>query len=278
MKRTFLHNLNSSFTLWFDHTLLNDGEAFRNYSGSLYEIKDDRFASFANYSSPFKQWVFDSSVSGAEIPSGVLLNGSFIEKGTQGLHIDYNNGRTLFESGNPSGQVSASYSVKEFNIYRTNKSDQELVLDTKFEFNPKFGQNLGGISPTSIVAPCVFIKLKFFENEPFEFAGMDQSVVHYRCIVIAQNEFQLDGLGNIFVDKKDKNFLVLDKTPLNEYGDTKQKTFNYKEEIQNNFEYNKLAYIDRVDITRMIEVDTRTLNPDMKVGFLDFEIKVARFT
>ena len=46
MQRAFIHNLMSSFTLWFDHTLLEEGVAFKNVSSSLYASQDPRRSSY----------------------------------------------------------------------------------------------------------------------------------------------------------------------------------------------------------------------------------------
>ena len=50
------------------------------------------------YSSPHKQWVFDESVEGAQIPSGIYNNGEFIERGDNGLILDFDDGRVILDS------------------------------------------------------------------------------------------------------------------------------------------------------------------------------------
>jgi hypothetical protein len=113
--------------LWADNFITNKGEAFQNHTAPLYPMgTDDRLGDgFVAYSSPHKQWVFDESVNGAQIPSGIYNNGNFINRGDDGLILDFDNGRVMldasFGENNPS--LSGTYSVKEFNFYITNQTE-----------------------------------------------------------------------------------------------------------------------------------------------------------
>ncbi len=132
MKASFLNNLMSSFYLWLDHKILNDGEAFINYSGSLYEDYDPNYDGISSiYSSPFRQWVYDSSIIGANIPSGVTLNNNtFLPRGTSGLSLDFNKGRVIFDSNLVANKnLSANFAFKEFNLYYTNEKDEQLLFE-----------------------------------------------------------------------------------------------------------------------------------------------------
>ena len=65
MKPQYQHELMTSFMLWFDHELLQKGEAYSNQTGVLYYDNDSRLPSpYKAYSSPYKQWVNDSSITG----------------------------------------------------------------------------------------------------------------------------------------------------------------------------------------------------------------------
>ena len=55
--------------LWFDHELLQKGEAYSNQTGVLYYDNDTRLpSSYKAYSSCYKQWVNDSSITGETNP------------------------------------------------------------------------------------------------------------------------------------------------------------------------------------------------------------------
>jgi hypothetical protein len=280
MKRQILHDILSSFTLWFEHSLLDAGQAYTNNSGNFYYVTDDTFPTYTIFSAPFKQLVYDYSVSGAEVPSGIYVNNSFIPRSGSGLIIDYNNGRVLFPSGSgdPSWNVSGNYSVKEFNIYRTTRSDEELIFNNKYMFNPPFPQVATGIAAGSVVAPAIFLKLVNMSNDPFEIGGMNESIINIRAIILSDKDFTIDGVGNIFTDTKFDNFVIIPKTPLNEFGDTKGGYYNYNDWMTGYFAPNTIPYISDVNFSKLLTVGMRDIDPDLKVGFLDFQVKHPRFT
>ena len=111
MKEQFQHKITNSFILWFDNFLLTKGEAFSNKTGTLFNYTDSRLDSrFTPYGSAYKQWVTDSSVTGATIPSGVFINGNFSGR-DDGVVLDFDNGRALI-----SGDVTTSTVTGEFAV------------------------------------------------------------------------------------------------------------------------------------------------------------------
>ena len=123
MKPQFQHTLVTSFYLWFDNYLQKYGEAYKNKTGIFYNMSDDRLDSSYNvYSSPYKQFIFDSGLNsgvsnyqGTEGPlvidriSGQREGGTAFEiaRGTSGLTIDYDNGRVFF-TGDDSIKMAAA--------------------------------------------------------------------------------------------------------------------------------------------------------------------------
>ena len=78
MIEQFQHKLTTSFFLWFDNFLLEKGEAYTNSTGEFFYYDDPRLdATYKAYGSPYKQWVTDSSITDAIIPTGVFINDSF---------------------------------------------------------------------------------------------------------------------------------------------------------------------------------------------------------
>ena len=119
MKPSYMTNLMSSFYLWLDHELASVGQGFQVTSGRLYPVQDSNYGGYNVYSSPFRQWITDSSVSGAVVPSGVYFNGTFIPKGS-GVTINYNKGEVLLNTGlGRPNTITAQYAKKDFNIYYT---------------------------------------------------------------------------------------------------------------------------------------------------------------
>jgi hypothetical protein len=284
MKRDFIHDLTASFSLWFDNRLLTEGEAFTNVSGQLYKTNDPNYASSLVFAGPYKQWVYDSAVPSADIPEGVYYNGSFKDRTFNGLKLDFQNGRAIFSSGSPSATVTAAYARKDFNIYTTTKSDYELLIETSYAINPSIGPGTSGLSADTIVAPCIFIKLKGFQNEELSLGGMDSTTINLRAVILSDDEFKLNGAGNIFVDLYDTNFLIFNTTPpLNRYNDIKNGHYNYLDSVGSGFAPEKLAYIHKVSFSRLNltpgNTDAAVLDkfPDLHIGFLDFVIKVGRW-
>ena len=104
MKAAFSHNLINSFFLWFDNFLLKKADAHKTYTTKLYNYSDERLGGDKIvYGSPYKQWVYDQSITGATIPSGLTIDGSFLSTGTSGMQFDFDNGRVIFNSGVSSG-------------------------------------------------------------------------------------------------------------------------------------------------------------------------------
>ena len=96
MKPQFQHEVTTSFVLWLDHYLLEKGTAFKNVTSDLYYLEDDRMPGFHTYSSPYKQWIFDKSVTDSKVPDKVTSSTGDITR-NDGLIIDYENGRVLFQ-------------------------------------------------------------------------------------------------------------------------------------------------------------------------------------
>ena len=275
MKRSFIHDLHSSFTIWFDHTLLQKGEAFTNVSGSLYKMADPNISGFNIWGSPYKQWVYDSSVSGVNIPSGISSNAGVINRSGNSNILDFERGRFL-TTGSLSS-VSCSYSVKDFNIYTTNKSDQELVFENRYLVNPSSPQVATGVREDKLIAPCIFIKIKKFSNKEFSYGGNDMTTVNLRAVIISDDEYKLNSVGNIFVDKKHTNFLLLDSTPINRYGDIKNGYYNYNSTVISQQSSDKIAHIEEAVFTKLAQSAVSEKQPDMYIGFLDFNVDISRW-
>ena len=101
----------------------------------------------------------DESIEGANIPSGVYDNGTFVPRGQDGLKIDFDNGRVIFDSsfGANKTTLSGDYTVKDFNFYITNQTEEQLIVESKFDSNSRFKQSLGGIEPYKQVIPAIFV-------------------------------------------------------------------------------------------------------------------------
>ena len=151
--------------LWFDNHLLQKGEAYSNQTGYLYHFEDDRLpSSYKVYASPFKQWVNDSSIAGDENP---IIPSSFNGSGrAEGLVFDFENGR-IIDTGNNFGEnetLSGTFAVKDFNIYLTNETEEDLILENKFNLNSRYVQSPSPIDPYDQVVPAIFINSEYMKK------------------------------------------------------------------------------------------------------------------
>lgn len=276
MKSQFLHNINNSFRLWFEHELLQEGQAFRNVSGSLYSV-ETKFNNKYSYSNPYGQFVYDSSVSGANIITGAYVNGVYNSRGTNGLSIDYNNGNVLFNSAQ--NNVTANYSVKEYSIYSTTRPDAALLMEEKQRFNPKFIVDpVKGIPEDTNIGPLIYLRRDSYTNEPFALGGMDNSTTIYRAIIFAPDDFSLDGVASIFGDSARKNLMLLTNNSFNRYGDViNGPSYNYLNDVNNNFHNENLVSITDVDYYRFDANTEVSLDKDSSMGVLEFILELPRY-
>jgi|LakMenEpi06Jul12_1017403.scaffolds.fasta_scaffold00049_5 hypothetical protein len=280
MKSSFHNKLLSSFYLWFDHRIAAIGGGFYNHSGALYQTQDPNFDNNTSiYASPYRQWVYDSSVPGAFIPSGIYVDNTEIDKATSGLAIDFNKGRVIFDNHTVNVKnISAKFSYKEYNLYYTDEKEETLLFEkapTIMSMVKSATQPLGYLD---IPFPCIFIKNTFNQNEPFAFGGQHSTSTSIRCIVLASNSFSLDSLSSIMTDSLHQNFPVLESSelPFNRFGDLRNINFNYID-VCKTAPRNNLAFIEKVSVSKLEEIDNGKMNKKCISAFIDFDISNIRY-
>lgn len=274
MKPSFSNELSSSFVLFLDHELCKKGEAFENvYSGQLYPSSDPYFPNQTIYQSDFKQWIFDSSLTGfgAIQASGIYNSGNFIAKNQSGLKIDYGNGRVFLTGSFPKKlkSLTANFSKKDFNIYLTSKDDSEIFLERNTE---------SGTKNKIDQYPLIYVKNFYGVNNPFAFGGTDESTYEYRCTVLSDSSFKLDAALSIMQDSSKKTFhkFASSGIPFNVFGDFKSgiSGFNYEEFC--NSSSDDSIYIESVKISKFDERVNKMIKEDVWGGFADFTLKSIR--
>jgi hypothetical protein len=283
----FQHKLSSSFLLWFDNYLLTKGQAYTNTTGRFYYYQDERIPdTYKVFGSPYKQWVSDYSITGATIPSGVFINGSFSGRATGSNNstssriLDFDNGRALISGAATGAVVTGAFATKDFSVYYSNETEEDLLIENKFIAQSKIGTNLSPtyVQPYDQVVPAIYICNSSFENKPFAFGGMDQTTTNLNAVVIAENPYQLDGVLSIFADSKNESIVDVpfDSYPFTEYGDLKSGYYNYqnlKTQYQNNNKY----FVERVKTSKMNDKPRKSLVNDLYVGFIDFDVSIMRY-
>jgi len=279
MKEQFQHKLTTSFFLWFDNFLLKKGEAYTNRTGEFFYYDDPRLDStYVAYGSPFKQWVTDSSITGATIPSGVYVNGTFSGRNS-GVVLDYENGRALVSGSNIGASITGEFSVKDFNTYITNDTEEDLIVENKYMVNSRLPSGpYNYIEPYDDVVPAIFLSTSDSVNKPFAFGGEQETSVQVKAVILAEDTYQLDGVLSIFMDSIDEVITPIPMTgyPTTELGDLKNDSYSYTG-TTDGYSTETKFYINNVTTSKLTDRDRKSLANEMYIGFLDFDIQQHRY-
>lgn len=224
----------SSFVLWLDHEILTRGSAYTNYSSKLYRMPTN-INGYTTYSTPFAQLVNDFSINGANIPTGLYLNNTFVAVGQSGLvGINHSKGQAYFSTGLPSNvTVSGNYAVKDVNVVMPNISDASVLFETKLGIRNKTNisaNNYTGIGNAELTYPAIFVRNIGGNNVPFAFGGTDETTIEVELYIFADSQYLLDATKSIIKDRK-YNYIPLiseNNMPFNNIGTFKGNTgYNY---------------------------------------------------
>ena len=279
MKSQYENKVLSSFLLWFDHTLLDKGDAFTNH-GSKFYTTDGLYYNYFAYGAPFKQFVTDSSINNADIITGVHVGSSFYKTGEGNVvDINYDQGQVYFSSTQGSSVISGDYAVKDLNVYLTSKAEQEILFEDKIDLRPSTAQTQTGLASNVSTYPAVFIKNNGGKNEPFAFGGEDATITNVRAIALADSQFNLDAMCSIFKDQVRNNVTVIpdDKYPFNALGGLKSGVYNYTGLVNG---MQDEVYIKDVEVSRFslgYMENLNNTNPDVFKAIIDFELEGYRF-
>lgn len=276
----FSHEVQSSVALWMDHYLLDKAQAYTNTTGRFYYTPDTQIPTFRGFSSTQKSFVADSSVSGANIFSGVWVGNSFSGR-SNNLFLDYDNGRVLASGLSTAAQPTGSFAVKEFNVYTTSDSIHDLIVERPFQTAPKVGTNATktGIAPYQPVVPAVFVGIQKSENEPFAFGGMDTTTVRINATIFCEDSYQLDGIMGLFADAQYKTIahIPFTQTPYNEFGDLKTGYYSYNDLSSQWLASGLPLYVEKVSTAKASDSLRKSIQSELFIGMVDFEITQQRY-
>lgn len=264
MKETLNHSVVSSMYLWLDNKLVEKGEGFINYSGAL-----NKYGTSHLY--PYRQLVYDSSVSGVTFASGVFIGGVF-----SGLPIDYLNGRVLYSG---SSAVSGRFAAKEINVYTSTRSEQKILFESRFQQNPKANTPFTGYNPNDYIFPCAILKVGAGGNESISFDGACVTTIPVRVMLVCETEFQYHAAVSVLRDAYETHIPMFSTTqlPFTSSG-TLKGSFDYSASgslISQNS--NNLAYVKGVEISDFDPRVNNEIAPNVVAGFVDFELECLRF-
>ena len=230
------------------------------------------------YGSPYKQWVTDSSITGATIPTGVHF-GTDTSGRSDGITFDFDNGRVLVEDSVTGSTITGEFAVKDFSIYLTNDTEDDLIVENKYVVNSRLPSGpLTYIEPYDDVVPAVFISTSQSDNTPFAFGGMQDTKVQIKAVVIAEDTYQLDGVLSIFMDSIDETIVPVPMSgyPITELGDLKGDSYNYTG-TTDNYTGGIDFYIEKVRTSKLSDRTRRELANELYIGFIDFDLQQHRY-
>lgn len=229
MKTQLDHRILSSFLLMIDHEIQSKGNAYQNITAQFYPTYSDTSNRYA-YSTPYRPLCNDISITGANILSGVYLNGTYVNVGQSGLvAINHYKGALYFTGKLPANTViSGAAARKEFSIKMTNKQDWKVLFDTyQSVVSNEHPVPTTGVPLDTQTSPIIFLHARNQENKPFGFAKLDNQTVEVRAIVIADNEFQRAGACSILKNLNYTPIPLVNTTPFNSIGDMTGVNYNY---------------------------------------------------
>jgi hypothetical protein len=219
----------SSFLLWIDHQIQSNGQAFTNVPMRFYPTTSP-YSGYGTYTTQYKPICNDTAVSGANILSGVYLNGNYVSVGQSGLKAINHYKGALYFSGQlpPSTVISGNGALKEINVKLTDKTDWHILFETQYVPN---GTNpvppTTGLKIDSENTPILFLRVKGQENRPFGFAKLDNQTIYMRAILIADNEFQKIGVTSLLKNLNLTSFPIVTSTPFDSLGNMTGLNYNY---------------------------------------------------
>ena len=272
------NKLFSSMMLAFDHQLLSNGRAFTNYSGLLYPTPS-HIGGYNLFTTPYKQLVNDISITGANIMSGVYVNGVLRKPTTSmgpanpfGLNsINITEGQAFF-LGSPT-TVSGIYSVKDYNLYITSEPEEKLLFESKMFVRPRIPQTLTGLPQDAQTCPAVFVKPVRGENIPFCLGGGRNKSFDIRAMVFGDSEYSMNAVCDILMDMAHIYYEVIDPAalPFNAWGAFTGVNYDYHSLTQNNSIGR--TYVNKVKVSMLMSArQFSEVNPKLFPAFVDFEL------
>ena len=289
MKYQYEHSLTSSFYLWFENHLLTDnvqaystGNANNFTAVTVNEVPNDYIA----YQGEFRQLVAEQNVHGPN--SGYFVGGNFVtgDYNQTNNYIDYYNGRIIVPFASGSGlAITANSTVKEINTYIADDGEETIILHSEFR---ELGQSDNYLyNQTSLldediyILPACFISLANSHNKELCFGGEEETINRIRVMVIATDNYYLDGILGTFKDQERAHFanINFESFPYGQFFSLKTFPYNYVNLVDSQTESdqtkNKIIKVTASKLTNDIEHES--LGKDLKIGFLEFDISTYRF-
>lgn len=270
----------SSFVLWLSNKLQRAG-GYENYSGRFYPISSP-YSSYYTYGISSPQLLYDSSVSGANIITGLYINNTQITTGVSGLQsFDYNRGYVIFNQNVNNYVISGYFAVSSPNVKLTYDNDEGVLFKTRYQLKPKYTQIPTGVPDGTVLFPIVYARMEGSDNEPFAFGGQDTTNLNIRCIILMDSLYSLHAVEGILRDSVRTPIALLDVAdqPFNVFGGLKNGSFNYTGIATAKISEQNFMFVEDVKIPRYSQnftVDQKLLPSNVYFNFADFTLTKVR--
>lgn len=289
MKPQFEHTLVSSFYLWFENHLLSDNvKAYTtNNSNNFTAITvNDVPDSYIAYQGEFRQLVAEQNVD--VVNSGYFVGGDFMtgDSSATNVYTDYDNGRLIFPFASGSGlSITANSTVKQVNTYFADEGEENIILHANFieagqTDNYLYNQTELLDEPTYILPAC-FISFINGKNKEFCLGGEENTTNRIRVMVVATDNYFLDGILGTFKDRERDSFthIPFEDYPYGIFGSIKSFPYDYSalDAAQVEADRNK-SKIVKVQTSKLNNgIQHESLGRSLKIGFIDFDVSTYRF-
>ena len=301
----------SSMLLFLDHEICSKGEAFTNitdhpiysidvnYSNLIYDPSIiPPYSETSNeinvYALPFKQIIIDESITGANLCKGISVDGGggpiFVSPGVPSRDgktwspesqnanplncILHHKGQFLLVEDLSPYSLTVTAAVKDFNIYISSKFEEDLLINTKYQLNPRINQTLAGLPDTAETFPAIFLKNMGGKIDPLAIgSNLGNVITKIRAVVMADSAFQLDAACSILKNTKLADLPIFESNnlPFNSIGGFTGVIYDYNIEASSASES---VTIWDVNVTRLNPNSSGLKNLDAEVhsAFVDFEV------
>lgn len=285
MKAQFSHEIFSAFFLWFENKLVSDkAKAYVEnqsntfeYTSGIGEVPSSHYA----YQGQFRQLVADHNIDTPN--SGVFINGNFVTGSSSDIYIDYENGRVIVpQASGTSLTITANNTVKEVNTYMSSDDEEQILLTSDFvdladtTTTNLFSKNSRRDEKTFLL-PCCFLRLISDENSRLAFGGEDDTRIRIRAIVLAKDNYTIDGVLSLFSDAENEcvNLFPYEDYPYGIFNSIKSFPYSYDSFKSG---YSTSAYIEEVRASKVVDsITIDKIEEGVLIGFLDFDLSTYRY-
>jgi hypothetical protein len=184
----------------------------------------------------------------------------------------------LFPSGT---SVTGAFNTKEVNVYITNDSEEDLVMNNDFlvdDFGNTFLQNKGDLNSKKYTLPAAFISYNASQNLPRALGGLEDTQAAIRVVAIVEDNYTLDGMVSIFRDSARETFPLIpyQDFPYGEFFHIKNPPYTYTGLVAQS-QSNPQMYIESTNASKLFDRTNRTIPIGVRIGFLDFNVSNFRY-